>query len=161
MEKITLLAKKLHNDLMLQPELKHLTLKQGEVFGWDHTACAITYAPHAPDTEAYFLHECGHALLGHCGHPHDVELISMERAAWDKAHELGAQYGVTIDAALIESSLDTYRDWLHARSLCPLCSATGVQTATHGYRCLACAHEWRSNDARTCSLRRYRIKKRP
>ena len=82
-------------------------------------------------------------------------------AAWDKALQLAPEYDVAITDELIEESLDTYRDWLHSRSLCPHCNATGVQTATRHYQCLACHHAWRVNEARTCALRRYETKKRP
>lgn len=155
MEKITSLAKKLANDLAKQPGLAHLTLQQGEMFGWDHTACAISYQPNEPHAAAYLLHECGHALLGHAAYKRDIELIAMERAAWDEALVLAPRYGITVDEELVEDALDTYRDWLHARSLCPHCSATGVQTAAHVYSCLACHHKWQVNEARSCALRRY------
>lgn len=155
MQKITSLAKKLANDLTKKPGLAHLTLQQGEMFGWDHTACTITYRVDEPHAIAYLLHECGHALLGHAEYKRDIELLPMERAAWDEALVLAAQYTLAIDTDLIEDALDTYRDWLHARSLCPTCEATGIQTAPQTYTCLACHHKWRVNEARSCALRRY------
>lgn len=161
MEKITSLAQKLKNSVSGIPHLTHLTLTKGEMFGWNHTACAITYHPAAQDSEAYLLHEFGHALLGHEAYAHDIELIRMERDAWNQAQELGAQYDIAIDEDLIEDALDTYRDWLHSRSLCPRCDATGVQTDSHTYQCVACSNVWRVNEARTCALRRYSTKKRP
>ena len=58
----------------------------------------------------------------------------------------------------IEEHLDTYRDWLHARSSCPDCTATGYQTDASTYACPACSHTWRVNEARICQLRRYSTK---
>jgi hypothetical protein len=80
----------------------------------------------------------------------------MERAAWEKAGELAPTYEVTIQPDLVEQQLDTYRDWLHDRSVCPNCEANGVQTDVNHYRCLTCDDTWRVNDARRCALRRYR-----
>ncbi len=162
MEKITSLAAKLQRDARRQPHLAHLILKQGELFGWDHTACAITYHPGAPDAQLYLLHEFGHALLGHRTYTRDIDLVTMERAAWERAGELATSYDITLSDELIEQALDSYRDWLHARSLCPTCGATGVQVATGTYHCLACHRDWRVNEARRCGLRRYNVtKKRP
>lgn len=158
MEKITSLAKKLLNKARATPHLSDLTLKEGEIFGWDHTACAITYAPAATNANAYLLHEFGHALLNHASYKHDVDLIKMERAAWDEACHLGRAMGVTIHDNLVEDSIDTYRDWLHNRSLCPNCSATGVQATPDSYQCVACHTTWRVNEARTCGLKRYATK---
>lgn len=161
MEKIFSLTKKLSRDLADRPGLTHLTFKKGEMFSWDHTACAITYNSSLPDASSYLLHEAAHAILGHASYRRDIELIAMERAAWQAAIELAPAYDISIDPELIEDSLDTYRDWLHARSLCPQCSATGIQVRRFDYQCLACHHTWRVNEARSCALRRYGAKKRP
>ena len=153
MEKITSLAKKLQSKAARHSNLQHLTLTQGEMFSWDHTACAITYNPTADNAAAYLLHEYGHATLGHAGYQRDIDLLKMERAAWDVALDIAAELSLSIDDDLIEDALDSYRDWLHARSLCPTCGATGVQAAPSGYRCLACSATWQVNDARSrCRL---------
>jgi DnaJ-class molecular chaperone len=55
--------------------------------------------------------------------------------------------------------MNSYRDWLHARSTCPVCQATGMETKKSIYTCPACRHQWRVNEARICSLRRYHIQK--
>ena len=138
-----------------------LTFVKSDVFGWNANERTVMYAPDAPHAPAFLLHELGHALLGHADYSDDIHLLAMERAAWDKALQLAPEYDVAITDELIEESLDTYRDWLHSRSLCPHCNATGVQTAPRHYQCLACHHAWRVNEARTCALRRYETKKRP
>lgn len=160
MEKITSIAKKLKNNASGIPHLANLTLSQGEIFSWSHTARAITYDVHMSHADAYLLHEYGHALLVHASYTHDIDLLKMERAAWDKALEIAPMYGVSIDDDLVEDALDTYRDWLHDRSLCPTCGATGLQIESHTYRCFACFTTWSVNEARGCTLRRY-TKKRP
>lgn len=137
-----------------------LNFTKGTTFGWDHSTHTITYNPSLGECDAYLLHEVGHAILGHRGYQTDTQLLEMERAAWDKAQELADMYQIIINDSDIEESLDTYRDWLHSRSLCPDCSSTGLQTASNHYRCAACQHEWRVNEARTCALRRYSTKER-
>ena len=109
------------------------------------------------DGYAYLLHELSHGLLKHCDYDRDVTLIAMERAAWDMAKDLSGKYNLTIDEDFIESNLDSYRDWLHARSTCPNCGATGMQTKKLAYSCPACSHKWRVNEARVCALRRFSI----
>ena len=160
MEKITSLVNELKNNAARLPHLHSLTLKKGELFSWNHTACAILYNPNIENAQAYLLHEYCHALLGHHHYEHDIDLIKLERAAWDKAVEMSQAYGIVITEDTIETALDSYRDWLHNRSLCPHCGATGIETASHEYSCPACGTVWHVNEARTCALRRY-TKKRP
>lgn len=159
MEKITSLLKKLKSKAASEAHLHHLTFKEGEMFGWNHTACAISYNPSAKDAQMYLLHEFGHALLGHTSYSRDIVLLKMERDAWEAARELGSEYGVHMSDEIIEGSLDTYRDWLHSRSLCPRCSATGIQSKSQQYSCPACRTTWEVNEARTCALRRYTKKR--
>ncbi len=106
----------------------------------------------------YALHELAHAVLGHTGYRLDIELLRREREAWDAVRTTFApHYEVPYDVDLIEDSLDTYRDWLHARALCPTCNLTGIQTKTNTYSCINCRCSWRPNDARQCALRRYKL----
>lgn len=155
MAKITWLSQKISADALSVPHLAHLTLVQGEMFRWNYTACAITYNPNDPHACQRLLHEYGHALLNHSGYSRDIELIAMERAAWQEALETAAKFSVAIDSELIEDDIDTYRDWLHARSQCPHCQSTGLQTGPNKYSCLACGGSWRVNQAKHCQLRRY------
>jgi hypothetical protein len=87
-----------------------------------------------------------------------MELIKMERDAWEYARsELSQAYSTGIDEETIEMAMDSYRDWLHARSACTICSSTGIQVAVSTYRCLACGTSWKANEARLCALRRYTL----
>lgn len=101
------------------------------------------------------LHELGHALCGHSEFIQDIELIHAECDAWEKAKELGEAYGVEIDEERIEAALEWYRDWLHQRSICPVCGQNGIQSRENGsYSCLNCDTSWKANDARQTGLRR-------
>lgn len=130
-----------------------ITFRPSDRFGWDPVGREITYV--AGGDPASLLHEVGHARLDHTSYTRDIELLRKERHAWTYARDhLAALYGVSIDDDVIEASLDTYRDWLHARSLCPDCRVSGVQHTAERYRCIHCEREWTVNDARTCQLRR-------
>lgn len=159
MEKITSLIKKLDADAKAYPHLHSLTFTKGELFSWNHHACAISYMTSMPSAEAYLLHEYGHALLDHKQYKRDIELLRMEREAWDVAANLADGHEVPVSEELVESSLDSYRDWLHTRSTCPECSATGLQVEVLAYQCISCHNRWRVNEARNCALRRYPLKK--
>ena len=115
MAKITWLSQKISADALSVPHLAHLTLIQGEMFRWNHRACVIHYNPADSHACERLIHEYGHALLNHAGYSRDIELITMERAAWQEAIKAAARFSTTIDTELIENDLDTYRDWLHAR----------------------------------------------
>jgi len=104
------------------------------------------------------LHELGHAICGHKDFVQDIELLHIERDAWEKAREIGQKYGVKISENQIECAMDEYRDWLHQRSLCPNCAQTGLQNRSDGrYECFNCQVIWKANDARTCGLKRRKL----
>jgi len=143
---------------LLKADYPHLSFQTGSDFHWDHSSQTITYKdagadPHGP---AQLLHEVAHGLLEHQGYTRDIELIGKERDAWSYAvTQLAPHYDVVIDNDIITTTMDSYRDWLHARSTCPKCQATGVETAKQYYSCPACRHRWRVNEARICGLKRY------
>lgn len=141
----------------LKTNYPNILFKSAERFLWSPSEQTIYYIPGG--NPAFLLHELSHALLNHLDYSRDVELISMESKAWDKAVELANNYNIQIDDKTIQSTLDTYRNWLHDRSTCPVCTATGVQTKKYNYKCLACNNEWQVNEARICALRRYKITK--
>ena len=147
------------------------SFEEAERFSWSPSTNTIFYSTAQSDTGGLLLHELSHALLGHRSYERDVQLLAMETAAWERAKAYVAEHSelaeladssdsatkVLIDLSedAIQDHLDTYRDWLHARSTCPKCSANGYQTDTHAYACPACTHTWRVNEARVCALRRY------
>lgn len=132
---------------------------EGEDFQWSAEAGTIAH-PAIANLEdiAFLLHEIGHAALGHRGYERDVQLVQMEREAWEFAvGKLAARYGVglSLEDDIVQLSLDTYRDWLHRRSSCPQCGAVGIESAKQTYTCLVCERSWRVNEARACQLKRY------
>ena len=104
------------------------------------------------------LHELGHALLGHDTYRQDAELLQIERQAWLKAQQIAPHYGLSISDEVIEQALDSYRDWLHARSICPKCGQTGWQSRVDlTYTCPNCGSHWTANGAKRTTLRRYLV----
>jgi len=143
----------------LKQDYPHLYFQPAREFRWSSEEQTVFYDPNSSDT-APLLHEVAHALLAHSEYTKDVHLIEIERDAWEYAkNHLAPTYDFSIDDSVIQNHLDTYRDWLHSRSTCPHCHATGVQGKQSQYKCLACGTLWRVNDARSCALRRYTISK--
>jgi hypothetical protein len=96
------------------------------------------------------LHELGHARLAHQGYISDLELLQKEVEAWQEAVCLAGLYGVDIDEEHMQDCLDTYRDWVHKRSICPSCQSTGLQQNESTYVCLNCGHDWHVTSSRFC-----------
>jgi len=138
----------------LKADFPQFRFIEGEEFRWAPNEAAIYFDATSSDT-ASLLHELSHAILDHRQYSRDIQLIEFEQAAWQYAQTvLSEHYAVSISQDNIDTSLDTYRDWLHARSQCPYCKATGLQVKSRLYSCLACTTKWRVNDARVCELRR-------
>lgn len=133
--------------------------EEGTDFLWNPTDRTIFYDPLDPYVNEHLLHELSHAELSHTTYESDIELIALERDAWHYAKTvLAPRFSLQITSDVIEDDLDTYRDWLHARSLCPHCKQNGIQTDNREYSCLICQTKWKVNQAMGCALRRY-IKK--
>lgn len=132
----------------------------GSDFFWSSDIHSITHpAIDSLEDLYHLLHEIGHARLGHSHYPSDADLVNMEYSAWEYAvNTLSPLYnlGLNIEDEVVTSALDSYRQWLHNRSVCPNCQAIGVQESTDNYLCLVCRQKWRVNEARSCQLRRYK-----
>lgn len=142
----------------VQQDFTSLTFTLDETFRWAPSRKTVYYT-HDVDVRPHnLLHELAHAVLDHHSYTQDIELIQIEREAWEYAQNvLGPKYSVIIDEDTIQEALETYRDWLHKRSLCPDCENNGIHTKTGTYKCFACGCQWRANDARICELRRFKV----
>jgi hypothetical protein len=139
-------------------DFSDLTFVSGEHFEWQPDSHTIVYDVDDPYFDAHLLHEVSHATLKHASYDRDIDLIAMERDAWQLAKiEMADRYNVRVPASILHHDMDTYREWLHARSTCPHCESNGLQIKKREYRCVTCLKIWRVNEARTCQLRRYRI----
>ena len=141
---------------LLAKKYPSITFVKGSRASWSAKTKVITYSSDNSQLETFaLLHELGHALLGHADFNSDVDLLRKESAAWETARGLAAQYNVSLDDDHIQDCLDTYRDWLHKRSTCPVCKAHGVQKDSHSYTCINCSNNWRVTSNRLC--RPYRL----
>lgn len=140
----------------LQAALPRVHFREGDDFYWSPQVQTVFYRPVETLQDACsLLHEAAHAALNHRDFTSDIALLKRENEAWQHAKAvLAPQYSLVIDEETVEDHLDTYRDWLHARSRCPQCAHTGLQTGEYGYECVNCNCSWKVNDARTCQLRR-------
>lgn len=130
--------------------------KKSDNFSWSHEEKAIYYNLEQENEWPLLLHELAHGLLKHDKYSHSINLLQIERDAWDYATIIARGYGYDISEDSVESSLDTYRHWLHKRSTCPKCEASGIETDNKHYLCPECHLKWKVNDARSCALRRYK-----
>lgn len=134
--------------------------RRSDRFYWSPATNEVYYdiSANLPDGLWSLLHETGHALLGHCSYKADYELIRLEVAAWEEAKNIATGLGMTIDDDHIQDCIDTYRDWLNNRSICPRCSNRSLQQAELAeYRCFNCHKSWKVTPSRFC--RAYRATK--
>lgn len=140
-----------------------LSFVPGQTFSWSPKDNQIVYRQTIIETDNQIacwslLHEAGHALLEHKDYESDFELLLLEVAAWERAHELAESFGQAIDADHIQDCLDTYRDWLYQRSTCPTCLSCSLQSDNRTYECANCGTVWHVSQSRHC--RPYRRKQK-
>jgi hypothetical protein len=142
----------------LRKDFPALQFVAGSKASWSPLARLITYKAMANSDSALWtlLHELGHALLEHTSYESDASLLQKEAAAWKKAQQIAKKYNIAISEDHIQDCLDTYRDWLHKRSNCPVCSHHGIQPSQSRYSCPNCQNTWKVSSARFC--RPYRLK---
>ena len=71
------------------------------------------------------LHELSHYLLKHQDYGSELDLLKMEAEAWEKAKDLAPNYQIAWNEDVKDDYLDSYRDLLHRRSICPTCQING------------------------------------
>ncbi|HET7059715.1 MAG TPA: hypothetical protein VFH99_00125 [Candidatus Saccharimonadales bacterium] len=137
----------------LQAEFPGLKFTAGKQFYWSPETGEVFYRRAARGQEAKWslLHETGHAALRHHSYQGDFELLQLELAAWEQARQLGQEVGVEINEDHIQNCLDTYRDWLYKRSICPSCGTKCLQQDDcTRYNCFNCHSVWRVSASRFC-----------
>ncbi len=137
----------------LQAKFPNLQFTAGKQFFWSPETGEVFYKSGARGQQATWslLHETGHALLEHHSYKGDFELLRLELDAWEKARGLADEVGVEIKESHIQDCLDTYRDWLYKRSICPSCTTKCLQADdyTH-YHCFNCHTVWKVSASRFC-----------
>lgn len=135
----------------LQSNNPSIAFKEGTTFVWSPETRQVTYVRSDAESEPWsLLHEVSHGLLNHATYSSDIDLLRKEVEAWEKAVALSKDYGITIDRVFIENCLDSYRDWLHKRSVCPTCHLQGIQKSLDTYACINCTNTWSVTKERFC-----------
>ena len=138
----------------LRRDYPQLTFIEGATFCWSPKTNKIFYSLRKKDLRSAqysALHELSHALLNHKAYANDYELLQLEVAAWEQAKRYGSDYGIDIDEEYVQDCLDSYRDWLYKRSICPNCSSKSVQIDnTTLYQCFNCHSRWRVASSKFC-----------
>lgn len=143
----------------LRADYPDVTFSAGSQLCWSPESREVHYGAQGSPADMHgVLHEIGHARLGHSTYSSDADLLIKETLAWEEAVQIAGRYGLSINAEHIQDCVDTYRDWLHKRSLCPICKMNGFQQpGSWDYCCINCGHKWRVTAARFC--RPYRLSK--
>ena len=149
----------------IKQDFPDITFEKSDIFSWSPKTKTVFYKNlQQKDDFAQLLHEIAHAKLRHESYQRDILLIDMERSAWEYAVKtLAPAYDLLLhmDDDVVQDSLDSYRNWLHSRSVCPNCGAVGIQSGDCRYKCINCCAEWKVNEARNCQLKRHVIKNKP
>lgn len=133
-----------------------ITFALGDAARWSRDEQTVYYNPTEPHADWILLHETAHALLDHSDYTRDIELLALERKAWDYASRtLAPRYDISIAPVFVDEHLDTYRDWLHAKSTCPACQSNGYESSLQYYTCVHCGSVWRTNIGIDREIRRF------
>ncbi len=139
-------------ELLQKLQLRHpdIVFELWEQFMWSFLDKKIVYCNTiAPEVASWsLLHEVGHADLEHQSYSSDVELLRKEVEAWAQARLIAIDLGIKIPSDHIELCVNSYRDWLYKRSICPACTAQGVQKTPNLYACINCGRSWRITSER-------------
>lgn len=133
----------------LKSDFSELKFETTEGFKWDAASGTVFlgWKGRVGQKNALLgLHELAHAVLKHEDYEYDIELVRMEAEAWERVKtDFCDRYGVIWDEELAQGEIDTYRDWLYKRSLCPTCGRNGWQSGKNKYRCV-CGYSWGVNE---------------
>ena len=123
----------------------NLNFEQSEVFTF-RPPNTILYNSNQEGAELTLLHELGHYLDEDKDYSSDIALLRIEAKAWRRAESLAEQYNISWDEDFAQAKLDSYRDWLHQASLCPICEINGYQDKAGHYHCPLCSKKWDSRN---------------
>jgi hypothetical protein len=108
-------------------------------FEWNFAKNTIYLGEPQPNYALLALHELSHALLSHKDYKQHISRLKMEREAWNYAKtQLCPRYKIPFNEDFAEIQLDSYRNWLHQKSKCPVCKQTRYQDKNGRYHCPFC-----------------------
>ncbi len=104
------------------PDVKFIS---GKIFSYNPEKRSINYPAKVNNVKKSIyalLHEVGHYACNHVSYDHDLDLLEKELEAWRKARQIASELDINISDKYVDNCLNSYRDWLHQRSQCQLCS---------------------------------------
>ena len=111
-------------------------------FGAKNAKPTVFLGPPQPYFALQTLHELAHGLCGHKDWSNCISRLKCEREAWERAKTLFFKYQKLIpdpwNEDFVETSLDTYRNWVHQKTLCPVCGLTRFQDENGIFHCPEC-----------------------
>ena len=131
--------------------------QSGDTFRWSPTTNTIVYDGARVATGSglmALLHEISHAVLGHSNYQWDVQLLRMEAEAWEKTEVICRDEEIHFDSNQMQDCLESYRQWIYQRSLCPNCNNTGIQQSSDEYACVLCDKHWGVPASQVCRITR-------
>lgn len=140
----------------LSKDYKDINFLPSDLFTWSKKNYTLTYINN-DDLWPMLIHEIAHYDLNHTNYTNAIDLLRIERDAWDRAKLIAQNYQLIIEEEIIEKSIDSYRDWVHGRSKCVYCESIGIEINKNYYFCLNCENNWKVNEAKTCGIKRYKL----
>ncbi|MBR5389409.1 hypothetical protein IK146_02525 [Candidatus Saccharibacteria bacterium] len=122
---------------MLQESYPDYVFKPGRKFLF-RPPKSIYYLESDENFRLLILHELAHALLGHYTFDRSLERLQIERDAWAKTRELCQLHSIPYDDNLAETELNTYRDWVHQKTLCKRCGLSCLEVSSESLYCPFC-----------------------
>ena len=130
---------------------------EGVGFKWSPSNNTIYYdSINSVSSPMSLLHEIAHGMIGHENYDFDIDLIRLERDAWSRTKELAITHSVNYSDDYAQDCLETYRTWLHSRSLCPDCGQSGLESEPQAYSCFNCSSRWKVSKNQACQIQRRR-----
>ncbi len=120
------------------------TFRPGRKFLF-HPPKSIRYLESDENFRFLLLHELSHALLGHFSFNRSLERLQIERDAWAKTRELCSLHSVTFNEELAETELNTYRDWVHQKTLCKHCGLSCLEVSSESLYCPFCQRKYKKS----------------
>ncbi len=138
------------------PDIKFI---EGKDFSWNHDQKSIYYNKNSKYATFDLLHELGHIELDHVSYSSDLSLLKKELEAWEIAKNIAQKFNISISENYINKCIESYRLWIHKRSLCSKCFQNALEISEKKYKCINCNHTWQVSSAQESRVYRKSLDK--
>ncbi len=143
----------------IKSDYPNITFSEGEDFSWNHSKSSISYNKKSKHATTDLLHELGHIELDHISYSSDLSLLKKELEAWEIAKNIAKKFNISISENYINECIESYRLWIHKRSLCSKCFQNGLEISEKKYKCINCDHRWQVSSAQESRVYRKSLAK--